>query len=644
MGRHLVITVHGIRTFGGWQERLEALLSQDAASRGTTVQVVHYKYGYFSAFAFLSVFLRWFTVRRFRTELRALVAQRWDRIDIVAHSFGTFVVAKALQSMARRGDCPRIHTLILAGSVLPSRFRWSTLVPRCVHRVVNECGTRDQILLLSQALPLLGMAGRVGFEGMTSAALRNRFFILGHSGYFLDSGAPSGFMERRWVPLLMDPAGGDEVATVDERHPDWKSGIEAFVLNNASPLKIGAYLGLAAALIFGAGPYMARQFAQRAVTREKGYVATENGETKLWFDRDATPNATIRRMKDLGPLHVVDFAATKLDDAQLAAIPASTTLRVLDLSYTAVTSASLGALSRFPNLEELHLDSTKVGDLSRLPSNLRRLKTLDLDTTGIDDEDLVALAPLAALEDLDLSWNQIRGPGLVHLAGLSRLRTLALVDNRLEDEGLRHLAGLAALRDLDLEANPIGGKGLVHFASLRALEELDLSFTQLDDEGLARLPALPKLRSVTFTSDTKLTGATLAVLEQMPSLEELWMKDTHVVTGSTVHIGSLRNLKVLALPATRIGRGALVPIGKLEYLKELYLGAVEITDEDLDDVAGLNALELLYLPGNPQLTDRALLPLARMGKLRDLNLERTSTTVAGRERLRQSRPGVEITF
>jgi len=45
--RHLVITVHGIRTLGRWQERLEALLKNADSS----IEVFNYKYGYFSLLA-----------------------------------------------------------------------------------------------------------------------------------------------------------------------------------------------------------------------------------------------------------------------------------------------------------------------------------------------------------------------------------------------------------------------------------------------------------------------------------------------------------------------------------------------------------------------------------------------------------------
>jgi hypothetical protein len=61
--RRLVVTVHGIRTFGDWQERIEGMLLDHP--NGSDVEVINYKFGYFSIVAFTVPFLRWLVVRRF---------------------------------------------------------------------------------------------------------------------------------------------------------------------------------------------------------------------------------------------------------------------------------------------------------------------------------------------------------------------------------------------------------------------------------------------------------------------------------------------------------------------------------------------------------------------------------------------------
>ena len=171
-GRHLVITVHGIRTFGAWQKRLANLLGPGIASH-------HYRYGYFSVLAYLSVIFRWPIVNRFKEELLATAAGGWDRIDIVAHSFGTYIVAKAIQRIPV-GQRPAIHTIIFAGSVLRPKFRVNDLVGRGVYRLVNDCGIKDHVLVANQLFVLLsGLAGRLGFMGMETPSLLTGTFRSG---------------------------------------------------------------------------------------------------------------------------------------------------------------------------------------------------------------------------------------------------------------------------------------------------------------------------------------------------------------------------------------------------------------------------------------------------------------------------------
>ena len=202
---HLIVTAHGIRTFGNWQERLEALVKATPNAAG--IDFYNYKYGYFSVLAFLIPPLRWLVVRQFRNELRDLASRTsYDRIDLVGHSFGTHILAWAIWGL-NKDDNIFIHTVILSGSVLRSGFLWSRLIGTRVKRVINDCGTQDTVLLLSQFFVLFtGMAGRVGLSGMTSDMLRNRYSPFGHSGYFEDSERrPSDdYMQTNWLCLLLE--------------------------------------------------------------------------------------------------------------------------------------------------------------------------------------------------------------------------------------------------------------------------------------------------------------------------------------------------------------------------------------------------------------------------------------------------------
>ena len=242
MSDHLVITVHGIRTYGQWQERLEALLPEEQRDK---IEFVHYKLGYFSIIKFLFPPARWLVTRQFRKFLAKEISNsRWQRIDLVGHSFGTHVIAWALRSISHTKS-NKIHTIVLSGSVLRSDFSWSQVLGRAAKRVINDCSVRDHVLILSQLFSLFtGDAGRQGFIGATGGAtgaeLRNRFFRFGHSGYFA---TPQGtneteFMKKYWLPLILE---SQDIDVVDCRDTNPLSELLTWFLNNANIIKLTVY-------------------------------------------------------------------------------------------------------------------------------------------------------------------------------------------------------------------------------------------------------------------------------------------------------------------------------------------------------------------------------------------------------------------
>jgi WD40 repeat protein len=238
-GEHLIITVHGIRTFGQWQGRLEKMTTTELAQ---DIDFVTYKFGYFSVLGFLFPFLRWLVVRRFRSELIKLCSSRPRvRVDLIGHSFGTPMIAWAIAGLPKETKV-FVHTIILSGSVLRAGFPWRDLLGTRVGRVINDCGTKDAVLLLSQFCVLFtGMAGRTGFSGATSRVFRNRYSVFGHSGYFLDSsGKPSdSYMREYWLPLL---ATDEPVREFDFRKPSRFDDVVQIIANNAEPIKLAVYV------------------------------------------------------------------------------------------------------------------------------------------------------------------------------------------------------------------------------------------------------------------------------------------------------------------------------------------------------------------------------------------------------------------
>jgi Putative serine esterase (DUF676) len=299
--KHIVILVHGIRTFGDWQDRLYALLK----SSEPAVEVHIYKYKYLGTLAFLLPPLRDRVVKEFR-EYLASHAEAWHdaRVDIVAHSFGTYIVAQAIAGLTDEG--PRFHTVILSGSVLQVTFPWNNIIRRgIVQRAINDCGRKDIWPLIAQMLVWrMGIAGRYGFVGVTGpdVGLVNRFFPFGHSGFFEATEGykhADHFMERSWLPLLTteDQPRGDSLVRPKAR---WFAGFEVV----AEPLKL-TLLALVCVGIYAGYGWASDAFDE---ANRRRIIA----ETRTLSETN--PIEALVRLGDLGQEHQTDEAqAVKIE-------------------------------------------------------------------------------------------------------------------------------------------------------------------------------------------------------------------------------------------------------------------------------------------------------------------------------------------
>lgn len=212
---HLVVLIHGIRTQGSWGEMVAAVIE------GTgPVKVQPLRYGYFDVFRFLCpVFTRKGPVQKILRELRDIrAAHPLAKISVIAHSFGTYAVMKALQEREII-----LHRLILCGSIIPEHFRRadyrSQLGP---DDVLNDCGTHDIWPPLAKSITW--GYGASGTFGLGTHGVRDRFNKLGHGGFF-----NKDFVTEYWAPYIHE---GRIVPTKWEQErntpPRWQSMLAWF--------------------------------------------------------------------------------------------------------------------------------------------------------------------------------------------------------------------------------------------------------------------------------------------------------------------------------------------------------------------------------------------------------------------------------
>ncbi len=198
----------------------------------------------------------------------------------------------------------------------------------------------------------------------------------------------------------------------------------------------------------------------------------------------------------------------------LLASPHLTRLTDLRIGSGLTTTATVFAILRSPAFKRLTAFGMRndpreggllAGELARL-SNPPRLKKLDLSGNRLTAGSLAPLVSsevVAAVEDLDLSENNLGAEGVAVLARgtLPALRSLRLRGTPPQDEGVAALVGAVffpELRSLALGANNLGPNAALAIANGPSdnLRVLDLSDNRVGDRGavgLARSAHLPNL-------------------------------------------------------------------------------------------------------------------------------------------------------
>ena len=132
--RSIVILVHGIRTSAVWMNKIIPVLKRHRFNVAAT------NYGHFSPFLFWFPFTRWLAIWRVRTDIESILNEHRDLlISFVAHSFGTYIVARIL----RKQFALVAHRVIFCGSILSRRFPFQRIDKRFSGRLLNEVAPND---------------------------------------------------------------------------------------------------------------------------------------------------------------------------------------------------------------------------------------------------------------------------------------------------------------------------------------------------------------------------------------------------------------------------------------------------------------------------------------------------------------------
>lgn len=234
----VLISVHGIRTYGQWQ----SALADDIKKYSRSFEHIEVKYGYFDILCFYLPSTRAKKVKQLGERVsRIIKSHEGKRICLVGHSFGTIILKDAFDQL---DDETKVDNVILCGSPLQENTCIDNIISKS-SLTINECGLNDNILLLSKYLvPQLGYAGRVGFYMENSSAFLNRYHEGGHSLYFEKTISGQNFYEENWTSIIL---GNSAPNRIDSRKSSARD-ISEIISKAASSIKDYRYLGAIASI------------------------------------------------------------------------------------------------------------------------------------------------------------------------------------------------------------------------------------------------------------------------------------------------------------------------------------------------------------------------------------------------------------
>jgi hypothetical protein len=196
----LLMSIHGIRTRGEWQKTFAAVASS------LTSPCESFDYGRYGLFRFVIPPFNAQVVDRFYDWYSTQVTRHrevdlsWHdkRPSVVAHSLGSWILGQALLKY----DDMRFDKVVLAGSILPRNFDWSTVFSRDQVSVVrNECGEKDPWpAWAGRLVRRAGVGGSKGFEWFGPNIDNVLCEWFGHSDSLMRP-----HIENCWVPFLTKP-------------------------------------------------------------------------------------------------------------------------------------------------------------------------------------------------------------------------------------------------------------------------------------------------------------------------------------------------------------------------------------------------------------------------------------------------------
>lgn len=310
----------------------------------------------------------------------------------------------------------------------------------------------------------------------------------------------------------------------------------------------------------------------------------------------------VRHLKQCERLERVNLMGSLTGDGAVEALEGKERLRQFSTGRL-TTDAGLRRLRNFPLMVEcaegasLLLDGPFTNEGLRSLAGLAGVRELDLfwHVTGITPDGFAHLAALPNLMMLGCDGELSSDGALKHIARMPRLKRLRMQESTATDEGFEALGGSETLESVwGRVCEGFGDRGFLAFSRMPSLMGMGIGLGKVSKEALAALPRFPALRELTPIG---LGDEGFEFVGQCAGLERLTcMYCRETTDAATAHIQKLK-------------------------IRYYYAGLTKITDRSLEILGGMETLEQVDLYECLGVTDAGLPWLARLPRLKEVNLD-----------------------
>lgn len=143
---------------------------------------------------------------------------------------------------------------------------------------------------------------------------------------------------------------------------------------------------------------------------------------------------------------------------------------------------------------------------------------------------------------------------------------------------------------------------------------------RLKAADLAKLKALPKLEEVVFGGNAATDAGVAEIAKAAPRLRRLWLFRSAVTDAAFPHVATLADLESLHLAGARISASALVEVARLKKLRVLELDDTDVGDAGLEAIRNMPALAEVSYKDMRGVGARGMAALAALRRLDTLHL------------------------